>query len=90
MVRSLTRITEPDGNIVFAEDIKFKTIKEDWNVYELDDGSNVRIKIIAQKIAKKLEDDKKTISYNEQGEPIYNVRYSITIVADVAEKLLKL
>ena len=89
MKRSLTHVPGPKG-MTIAEDLRYKTIKEDWNEYELEDGSMLRVKIIAQKISRMLAKDKKTFLYTPEGEPVYNIRYSVSVVANVAEGLLKI
>jgi hypothetical protein len=48
------------------EDMKFKILKENWNVYRLRDGATVSIK-------GELAQINKTKLFNELGEPIYMV-----------------
>jgi hypothetical protein len=47
-------------------DIKFKTIKEPWNEFQLEDGSTVNVKLILTMVAR-------TSKFDEHGEPIYLV-----------------
>jgi hypothetical protein len=48
------------------EDLEFKTLKDNWNVYRLSDGLTVSIKCEVTQI-------NKTRLFNEFGEPIYTV-----------------
>ena len=48
------------------EDLEFKTLKENWNVYRLSDGLTVSIKCEVTQI-------NRTRLFNELGEPIYTV-----------------
>jgi len=83
MGRSLSRVPGPKG-MSLAEDLNYKTIKEDWNEYELEDGSVLRVKTVVTKISKMLEDDKKSLRYTSEGEPVYNVRYSVSRAKTIA------
>ena len=49
---------------VVKEDIKFKVIKEDWNEYELEDGSRLFVKLTLVSVSK-------TDIYDPHGEPVY-------------------
>lgn len=89
MSRKITRVPGPLGSIVSAEDLSYKTMKEEWNEYELEDGTILKAKIVAQKISRGIADDNKSILYNPDGEPFYNIRYSVSIVTQVPENLLK-
>lgn len=88
MAKKISRIPTPEG-VISAEDLAFKTTKEDWNIYELEDGTTLKAKIIAGKISRGLTEDGKSILYNPDGEPFYNIRYTVSIVSEVPEKLLK-
>jgi len=48
------------------EDLEFKTLKENWNVYRLSDGLTVSMKCEVTQI-------NRTRLFNELGEPIYTV-----------------
>lgn len=78
------------GSTVGGVDLTFKTIHEDWNLYELEDGSLIKAKLIAHKIARGI--DPKTgdiLRVLESGEPLYDVRYSVVIVAQVPKELME-
>jgi len=46
------------------KDLQFETVKEDWNIYELNDGSKLSVKPILVSVSR-------TNRYDQQGEPIY-------------------
>ena len=51
------------GEMCDGEEVEFTATKEDWNVYECEDGTRVKIRFIVGKIVRLL--DKRT----DQGEP---------------------
>jgi len=61
-----TRINIGDRSIE-AEDMEFKTGREDWNEYQIEDGFAVRIKLVVSSILKTGERD-------PQGNPVYIVQ----------------
>jgi len=61
-----TRINIGERSIE-AEDMEFKTAREDWNEYQVEDGHTVRIKLIVSSILKTQERD-------PQGNPVYIVQ----------------
>ena len=61
-----TRINIGDRSIE-AEDMEFKTSREDWNEYQVEDGFTVRIKLVVSSILKTQERD-------PQGNPVYIVQ----------------
>jgi len=69
-------ISHPRFGKVRAKDLKFKVLKEYWNIYELEDGTIIRVKVIALKISKAIDLKTGEILYvPETGEPLYNVRH---------------
>lgn len=46
------------------DDVEFKTVKEDWNIYHLKDGTKLEIKLILTRAAK-------TDKFDPSGSPIY-------------------
>jgi len=76
--------------MIKAKDLKFKVIKEDWNEYELEDGTIIRVKLIATKISRGIDPKTGNIFYIEdRGEPLYNVRHSEVVNVDIPKDLLK-
>src|SRR5207247_11040794 len=63
---SMMRVRIPfQGEMCDGEEVEFTATKEDWNVYECEDGTRVKIRFIVGKIVRLL--DKRT----DQGEPVY-------------------
>ena len=46
----MVRIIGPQGETINAERMNFKRATEEWNEYSLDDGTLVRIKLVATSI----------------------------------------
>jgi len=61
-----TRINIGDRTIE-AEDMEFKSVREDWSEYQVEDGFTVRIKLVVSSILKTQERD-------PQGNPVYIVQ----------------
>ena len=58
------------GKKVPSTELEFSTVREDWNEYSCEDGSTVRIKLVATKIHRLDRKDPNT------GDPVYLVRSS--------------
>ena len=65
MVKETTIIF--NGKKVLAEEMEFKAINENWNEYETEDGSRIKIKLVCAKILR-LKD-----KYDKEGNPIYRL-----------------
>ncbi len=63
----MIKISLPDGRTIEGEEINFEPIKEDWNLYKLEDGRILKVKLVLVKVYKTNEKDPLT------GEPIYVV-----------------
>ncbi len=61
-----TRINIGDRSIE-AEDMEFKTGREDWSEYQVEDGFTVRIKLVVSSILRTQDRD-------PQGNPVYIVQ----------------
>jgi hypothetical protein len=59
-----------------GEDIDFKVIKEDWNRYELEDGSIIKVKLIASNFVK-LNNE-----FDEDGNPLYVLKSSNVMIIE--------
>jgi len=53
------------GEDAEGEELDYKVIKEDWNVYELEDGSIIKVKLVASNVVK-LRD-----KFDSDGNPLY-------------------
>jgi len=69
--------------------VNFKTLKEDWNEYELEDGTIVKIKIVVQSIAYVIDPESGEILRNPMGEPVINVRHGVVITATFPKEVLQ-
>ena len=57
------------GKLVDAIEMEFKP-KEEWNIYELSDGTTLRMKPVATSIVKLVD------IYDSEGKPLYMVQAS--------------
>ena len=63
------------GREVDATDVEFQTRKEDWNEYQLMDGSVIKMKLVVSEIFKVPDE------YDNEGNPVYVVRSkNVTVV----------
>jgi hypothetical protein len=76
-----------------AVDVQFKTVKEEWNIYELEDGSQLRIRFNVAKVSRILDPKTGKTFIQPTGEPAYNINGNPTIATttpkEVLEKLQK-
>jgi len=56
------------GREVEAVEVDFQTRKEDWNEYQLMDGSSVKMKMVVSEFFKVPDE------YDPEGNPVYVVR----------------
>ena len=71
------------GSTVDGIEMDFKTLREEWNEYEISDGSTVRLKVIVTNIVR-LKD-----KFDPVGNPIYLVRSSNVLSISASEKAKK-
>ena len=63
--------------------IDFKVLKEDWNEYDLDDGTKLKVKTVLIDVIRMPE-------YNQLGEPIYHLMsQNVVKLASVPKELKK-
>jgi hypothetical protein len=72
-----------EGKIVEGLEMDFKSVKEDWNEYQVNDGAIIRMKVVVTNIAK-IPD-----KYDPEGHPIYVVKSSNVLSTSAPEKLKK-
>jgi len=72
-----------EGKIVEGVDLDFKTLKEEWNEYQVTDGSIIRMKVVVTNIARVTD------KYDNVGNPIYVVKSSNVLTVSAPEKLKK-
>ena len=66
---------------VEADDVGFTVVKEDWNIYQLHDGTEIRVRLIVQNVIK-IPDE-----VDDQGNPAYAVRSSNIMVVKPSEPM---
>ena len=78
----LTKMTY-QGKEIDAVEVDFKIVKEEWNEYDLADGTRIRLKIVASNMIRALNE------YDNDGNPIYLVKSSNILAVSVPENLKK-
>lgn len=76
------QLDESTSATVIDEDMKYTTLKEDFNVYDLSSGGVISIKTVLGQV-------QKTDRYNNVGEPIYNVNAQPIIKVKRGNRLAK-
>lgn len=71
------------GKPVDAVPVKFKNIKEDWNEYDLEDGSTVRLKAVVSDIVR-IPDE-----YDAEKNPIYMIKSTNMVVVSSPDNIKK-
>jgi len=71
------------GREVDATEVDFQTRKEDWNEYQLMDGSFIRMKLVVGDIFKVAGE------YDDEGNPIYIVRSKNVLMVRSPDNLKK-
>jgi len=74
--------TPQDLQSSIVEDLDFKTEKEDWNLYKLEDGTQIEIKLILTRVAK-------TDKFDPVGSPIYLTQTQTVIKPKLSKELQK-
>lgn len=72
-----------EGKLVDAIELDFKTKKEEWNEYEVTDGTTIRVKLVTSNIVRVQN------RYDNEGNPIYLVKSSNVVGVSVPERLKK-
>lgn len=71
------------GQDVDALSLRFKTIKEEWNEYDLEDGTTLRMKAVVSDVVR-IEGH-----YDQENNPVYVVRSSNIVVVSSPDNLKK-
>lgn len=80
----MDRTVDYEGKKVQGSEVRFDTIREEWNVYELNDGSTLKVKIIVAGIIRVNGE------YNNEGDPIYIIKSKNLVTSiDVPSHLRK-
>ena len=74
------RTVDHEGKKVPGEELEFETVKENWNVYRAEDGTEIKMKSVVSNIIR-LE------AYKSDGEPIYVIKSTNLVASNVPEIL---
>jgi hypothetical protein len=78
------KVRLPNGTEVEAVNVDFKTLKEEWNEYTLEDGTVLKFKTVVSNIIR-------TESYDPMtGDPVYHVRSTNILRVNVPVELKRL
>lgn len=70
------------GNeIIDGIDLDFRTLREEWNEYETEDGSRIRVKLVVSEIIRTDRYD------NQTDQPVYIVRSGNIVVTKAPDEL---
>lgn len=72
------------GQKVDATEVDFQTRKEEWNEYQLMDGTSIKMKLVVSEIFKVPDE------YDEEGNPVYVVRSNNVLVVRSPDNLKKM
>ena len=72
-----------EGKTVEGVDLDFKQIKEEWNEYQVADGTTIRMKAVVTNIVRL------TNQYDKDNNPVYLVKSSNVLTISPPEKLKK-
>lgn len=73
----------PNGNLVDAEEITINQSSERWNEYLLEDGSTIRMKLVAVKAVRLAN------QYDKSGNPVYFINSTNIVSVKSPESLKK-
>ena len=80
----MERTIDYEGKKVAGTEVRFDTIREEWNVYELKDGSTIKAKLVVTAILR-LNGE-----FNAEGDPMYIIKSTNLVTSvDVPEHLRK-
>jgi hypothetical protein len=68
------------GQEVFGEEVEFQVEKEPFNVYILEDGTTLKLKIVVSGVVR-LE------AFGPDGSPLYQVQATNVLIPDVPDRL---
>ena len=71
------------GREVDATEVDFQTRKEDWNEYQLMDGSIIKMKMVVGEVLR-IED-----MYDNEGNPVYQVKSNNVMMVRSSNALKK-
>lgn len=87
--KTVTMMVGPGGEELKGEDRKVASSEEAWSTYVLDDGTTIRLKIVAVKISRAMDEAGNIFYKKDDKEPLYSVKFQALVAADVPGSLLK-
>lgn len=69
------------GKETDAVEVDFRAVKEDWNEYDLNDGTRIKLKSVASNMVRLINE------YDNDGNPIYLVKSSNVLALSVPDNL---
>lgn len=81
---NIEKMKLPDGRLVDVEPIDVVQTSENWNQYLLQDGTVIKMKLVASKIVRLID------NYDQMGNPVYFVNSTNVLSLNVPENLKKI
>ncbi len=75
------------GEKIKAEFLDFKIMREDWNIYELEDGTKVRIRVSPSSFVKPLDPKTDKVIYSGD-HPMYGMDVGVETVFEYPEEVI--
>lgn len=72
-----------NGQMVEALRLRVNTESENWNKYELSDGTHMRLRITLTNAFRS------TGKFNDNGDPVYHAEFAIAMTPDFVPELLR-
>ena len=69
------------GKEVEGEDVSFSIVREDWNVYQLHDGTELRMRLVVGEVVRIPGE------YDRDGNPVYVVKSSNMLISKSPDSL---
>ena len=86
--RTVSIIDSPMGKVE-AEDLSFKIVKEEPNVYDLEDGTRLKIRLILNKASRGIDPRTNKALFLPSGEPLYNALWGVNVYVEVPRETTK-
>ena len=92
--RRISRRNHPDpdkakaGVQVEVEFVDYNPIKEDWSIWELEDGTRIRAKIVLSEVYVPLDPETNEIIRRDDGAPRYGAGIGINVVFEPSESVI--
>lgn len=71
------------GESVDGIEVRFKVVREDWNEYQLEDGTEIRMRLVISEVVMVVA------QYDAEGNPVYAVKSQNLLVVKAPDHLKK-